>query len=111
MSPRLASGLWVQAYLMRLSATGIMALVQRRGDPTAGAVCIKICTMDGRAAIYSQSYDLMSDTRRWAQMAEGAEADIDARLGREADRDRDLWIVAIEDPKGRHLLDDPDLNL
>ncbi|MCV6598121.1 MAG: DUF1491 family protein [Mangrovicoccus sp.] len=109
MSPRLAAGLWVQAYLMRLSAEGIMALVQRKGDATAGAIYVKLCFMDGRAALYGQSYDLMADTRRWECQEEGPEAEIDALLERQAARDRDLWIIAVEDPAGRHLLEDPSL--
>lgn len=109
MSLRLATSLWVQAYLMRLSQQGIMALVQRRGDPTAGAICIKLCTMDGRAMLYQRHYDLMSDASHWEKTDEASEPDIDALLDRQAQRDRDLWIVAIEDPQGRHLLNDPGL--
>ncbi|MEM1164168.1 MAG: DUF1491 family protein [Pseudomonadota bacterium] len=51
----------------------------------------------------------MTDTRRWECTDEGPEAEIDALLERQATRDRDLWIVAVEDPSGRHLLDDPGL--
>lgn len=109
MSPRLAAGLWVQAYLLRLSQTGIMALVQRRGDPTAGAICIKICTMDGRAMLYQRHYDLLADTSLWEKTDDARETEIDALLDRQVERDRDLWIVAIEDPQGRHLLDEEGL--
>ena len=94
---------------MRLSAEGIMAVVARRGDATAGAVCVKLCKMDGRATVFARTYDLTTGDRRWEVMEEGAEADIDAMLERQTARDRDLWIVAVDDPSGRHLLDDPGL--
>lgn len=109
MTARLASGLWVQAYLMRLQAEGIMAVIVRRGDPTAGAICIKLCRMDGCATAFTRTFDLMTDTRRWEVMEEGPESEIDAMLARQANRDRDLWIVAVDDPAGRHMLDDPGL--
>lgn len=111
MSARLASGLWVDAYLMRLSAEGIMAVVARRGDATAGAISIKLCTLDGRATVFGRTYDLTTGDRRWEVMEEGAEPEIDAMLERQAARDRDLWIIAVDDPSGRHMLDDPGLNI
>lgn len=104
---RLASGLWVDAYLMRLSQEGIMAVVMRRGDATAGAICVKLSRMDGRATVFERTYDLATGERRWTVMEDGAEAEIDAMLDRQAARDRDLWILAVDDPAGRHLLDDP----
>lgn len=109
MTARLTSGLWVDAYLMRLHADGIMAVILRRGDATAGAICVKLCKMDGRATVFARTYDLTTSERRWEVMEEGAEPEIDAMLERQAARDRDLWIVAVDDPAGRHLLDDPGL--
>ncbi|MEM8959242.1 MAG: DUF1491 family protein [Pseudomonadota bacterium] len=111
MSARLASGLWVEAYLMRLSAEGIMAVVARRGDATAGAISVKLCRMDGRATVFARTYDLTTGERHWEVMEEGAEEEIDAMLERQAGRDRDLWIIAVDDPSGRHLLDDPGLSV
>ncbi len=39
--PRLRAGVWVAAYLARLSGLAIPAFVVRRGDETAGAVLVK----------------------------------------------------------------------
>ena len=41
MSARLASGIWVSAYLARLRLADIPAYVVARGDDTAGAVLVK----------------------------------------------------------------------
>lgn len=106
---RLAAGIWVQAYLMRLQIDGIYAHVIHRGDATAGAVWVKLATMNGQAALWERSYDLMGDTREWACTMEGPEPEIDARIARERGRDRDLWVLEVEDPRGRNLLDDPSL--
>jgi hypothetical protein len=106
---RLAAGLWVAAYLQRLAQAGVFAHVAARGDPTAGAVVVKLATMDGRAVARQRSYDPLSGERVWAVLAEGAEADVDAALKRSRRRDPDLWLIEIEDPRGRDLLDEPGL--
>lgn len=110
MEARLATGFWVAAYFMRLEAAGIYAHIAHRGDPTAGAVVIKVATMDGRASLYTRSYD--ADFRRiWTTHLDAApEVDADEAIARQRSFDRDLWVIEIEDPKGRHLLDEPGLD-
>jgi hypothetical protein len=107
---RLASGLWVQAYLMRCQIEGIPGFVVTRGDGTAGSVIVKLNTLDGRAVAYERRYDMMRDTRAWAVLVEGAEAEVDAALARARSRDPDMWVIEVEDRKGRHLLDQPGLD-
>lgn len=106
---RLAAGLWVQAYMMRCQIEGIPVYVEARGDGTAGAVIVKLCTLDGQACAYERRYDLMRDTRTWEVLIEGPEGEVDAALSRARARDPDLWILAVEDRAGRHLLDAPGL--
>ena len=103
---RLATGLWVAAYLQRLAIEGIFAHVAARGDGTAGAVIVKLATMDGRAQAFQRSFDLATGARAWVVLAEGAEADVDAALARQRRFDPDLWLIEVEDPRGRHLLDE-----
>lgn len=109
MTARLASGLWVQAYMMRCQIEGIAVYVEARGDGTAGAVIVKLCTLDGNACAYERRYDILRDTRSWEVLVEGPEPDVDAALARAKSRDPDLWIVAVEDRAGRHMLDAPGL--
>lgn len=96
---RLAAGLWVQAYMMRCQIEGIPVYVEARGDGTAGAVIVKLCTLDGKARAYERRYDLMRDTRSWEVLVEGDEAEVDAALARARSRDPDLWIVAVEEDR------------
>jgi len=107
--PRLAAGIWVAAYLRRLEAEGIAAYVAARGDATAGAVVVKLATLDGRAQAFQRSFDLMSGARAWVVLAEGPEAEVDAALSRQRSFDPDLWLIEVEDRKGRHLLGEPGL--
>ena len=103
--PRLASGFWVAAYLSRLQAAAIPAYVTRRGDATAGAVVVKLATLDGQARAFVRRWDLVTDTRRWQVLAEGDEAAIDAALTREAARGPDRWLIEVEGRQGRSRLD------
>ena len=106
---RLTSDVWVSAYLTRLRLADIPAFVTRKGDATAGAVLIKLNTLDGNAVAYQRSFDLMTGERAWVVLAEGAEADVDASLTKQASFDPDLWMIEVEDKAGRHLLDEPGL--
>ncbi len=103
---RLTADFWVGAYLARLRQAAIPAYIVAKGDPTAGAVLVKCATLDGQAQAFQRSFDLMTGARKWIVLAEGAEAEVDALLARQRARDPDLWIVEIEDRKGRHLLDE-----
>jgi hypothetical protein len=102
---RLASGIWISAYLARLQAAGIYAHIVHRGERTAGAVAVKLATMDGRASVFVRTLDGEGE-RVWTALLDAApEAEADAAIGRQRRFDRDLWVVEVEDPRGRHLLD------
>ena len=104
-APRLASGIWVAAYLARLGQRTIPAYVLRRGDDTAGAVAVKVARLDGTAQLWLRDWDFQTDLRPWRAVLDGAEAQIDARIAREAAQDPDLWVVEIESRDGATLLD------
>ncbi|MEL6959379.1 MAG: DUF1491 family protein [Pseudomonadota bacterium] len=110
MTPRLTSEIWVAAYLARLRLLDIPVFVTRKGDATAGAVLIKLNTLDGQAKAFQRSFDLMTGDRKWVVLSEGAEVEVDASLSAQAGFDPDLWVLEVEDKAGRHLLDDPGLS-
>lgn len=102
---RLATGIWVSAYLKRLQLADIPAYVTRHGDDTAGAVLIKCATLDGQATLWRREWDFETDARPWVVIETGPEAQIDARITRETGFDPDLWAVEIESRSGATLLD------
>ncbi|WP_166418213.1 DUF1491 family protein [Cochlodiniinecator piscidefendens] len=106
---RLTADIWVSAYLTRLRLVDIPAFITAKGDATAGAVLVKLNTLDGKAVVYQRSFDLMSGERTWVVLSEGAETDVDAALRRQRGFDPDLWVIEVEDRAGRHLLDEPGL--
>ena len=102
---RLTSRFWVDAYLARLRLADIPAFVVAHGDDTGGAVLVKLNTLDGRARLLQRTFDLMTDTRVWAELAAGPEAEVDAAVARQRGFDPDIWVIEVEDRAGRHLLD------
>ncbi|MFV0474290.1 MAG: DUF1491 family protein [Pikeienuella sp.] len=109
MTARLTTEIWIAAYLARLQAAAIPAYLSAKGDPTAGAVAVKLATMNGRASVFARAYG-PDGGRIWTPLATDApEPEADAALARQRRFDPDLWIVEIEDPKGRTLLDEDGL--
>ena len=106
---RLTAGIWVSAYLARLRLADIPAFVVRRGDDTAGAVLVKLNTLDGKATCFQRSFDLMTGERRWVELTSGKEATVDEAIARQRSFDPDLWVLEVENREGRHLLDEPGL--
>lgn len=106
---RLTARFWVDAYLAHLRVLDIPAFVTSHGDDTAGAVLVKLNTLDGSAKVFHRSYDLLEDRRQWDVLHEGIEADVDESISRQRASDPDLWVIEVEDRAGRHLLDDPGL--
>jgi len=100
----------VQAYLARLRLADIPAFVVAHGDDTAGAVLVKLNTLDGQAVVYQRSFDLMTGARKWVVLAKGEEVEVDAALTRQRNFDTDVWVIEVEDRQGRHLLDEPGLS-
>ena len=110
MTPRLTSDFWVRAYLARLEQAGIPAFVTAKGDATAGAVLVKLATLDGQAKAYQRSFDLLADARIWVILREGDEREVDAAITRQRSFDPDLWVIEVEDRQGRSLLDESGLS-
>jgi len=106
---RLTAEFWVQAYLHRLNLANIPAFITKKGDLTAGAVMVKLNTLDGNAQAFERSFDLQTGQRAWVGMAVGCEAEVDMAVRRQQAFDPDLWVIEIEDKEGRHLLDESGL--
>ncbi|MFP1643822.1 DUF1491 family protein [Pontitalea aquivivens] len=109
MTARLASDVWVRAYLKRLELACIPAYVTAHGHAEAGAILIKCATLDARARALHRSFDLLTGQRAWVTLAEGPEPEVDAAIARQRKFDPDLWVIEIESRQGRTLLDEEGL--
>lgn len=105
---RLAAGLWVQAYLMRLQLELIPAFVVAHGDDTAGAILVKLNPLDGTAKLF-QRVMAMDGSRPWDVLSDGPESDVDAIIARQRSFDPDIWVIEVESREGRHMLDEQGL--
>ena len=104
---RLPSWLWVDALIRRAQVEGAACFVVQKGDHERGDVLVKVADLKGEARAYvprtgMDGNRVFSDLR--LQGVGAAEADIDAYLQRARDRDRDLWVIEIEDRQMRHFL-------
>lgn len=106
---RLATNIWVSAYIARLEQAAIPAFVTAKGEATSGAVIVKLAMMNGRGSAYHRVMGPDFE-RAWAPLAEDApEAEVDEAIARQRSFDRDLWVIEIEDRHGRTLLNEEGL--
>lgn len=109
---RLKAEIWVQAYIRSCNAAGAPAMLVRRGDRDAGAIYIKVSRLDGTAELYGPAAAGLEETgsgRLWERcLGSGpvSEEEITAYLAKASRFDPDLWLIEVEDRKGRHFLDD-----
>ncbi|MEO0883102.1 MAG: DUF1491 family protein [Pseudomonadota bacterium] len=107
MEPRIPTSLWVDALIRRAASGGASAFIVQKGDAERGDILLKVATLDGMARLYVPSMDMEGDRIFLDLIVQGIgpeEVDIDAYVTRARARDRDLWIVEIEDRDGRHFL-------
>ena len=91
------------------------AYVMKRGDKQAGAIFVKIDTLDGFSKLFLRNikFDLNSDkviiefSDLYPQKRITTE-DIDKRISKEIEIDRDCWVVEIEDKNGFNAFDNLD---
>ena len=83
------------------------AYIVKRGDEQDGAIFVKINTLDGFSKLFTRNikYDLNNDK----EIIEFADLypqkrittkEIDNRISKEIEVDRDCWVVGIEDKNG-----------
>ena len=85
------------------------AYVTKRGDSEAGAIFVKVDTLDGYAKLFTRNlkYDLINenDVIEFVNLYPKKKLqniDIDKRITKEIEIDSDCWIVEIEDKEGRN---------
>ncbi len=109
---RIKSEIWVQAYLRGCMSEGIAGYIAARGDAFAGAIFIHIDDLDGSHFLFGPApagLDEVSDERRWISCFEDqpvSAQQVNDYLQQQKKYDPDLWIVELEDKRGRHFLDD-----
>lgn len=106
MMPFLKAGFWTSALIRKAEIEGAFAAVVKKGDPDAGACLVKVRLLNGEATLYRPIRN-MDGERVWLPKGPEDERDIDSYINRRVDDDPDIWVVEIEDRKGRHFLTEP----
>ena len=102
-TPRLKAYFWIAGYLRRCSAGGAFVALSRRGDTSAGAIFIEILH-DGGVDLWAPAAG--GDGRVFERvLADSPGWEVAERMEKEVRFDRDLWLVSVEDRKGRHFLE------
>jgi hypothetical protein len=106
---RLKTGLWIKAQIRLCDIGSIPAVVVQRGDADAGAVLLKINRLADGCEVLTRFRGLDGELG-WLR-ATGPdpveEREADDYVRRQIERDPDLWVLEIEDPKGLYQLDGP----
>jgi hypothetical protein len=107
MDPRLKTELWVLATVRRCNVENVPCTIARRGDRDAGAVLLKVNRFADGCTILTQSRSLDGELvwTRGTGSTPVSEADADAYIARQINRDPDLWVLEIEDRQNRKPFD------
>jgi hypothetical protein len=105
--PRLKAGIFVRALIRRVQVEGASAFVLRSGAEEAGAVILKIAKLDGTVLVLNQARNAKGELV-WARPLRDfvSEARATEWCDKQVKFDPDLWIVEIEDRKGRAFVDE-----
>ena len=107
MTPRLKAGFFVRALIRRAEVAGAQAYVVKKGSEEAGAVFLKISRLDGTCTVLNQ-VTMGEGERAWSRPLGDSCEEVKASTYFEKQQkfDPDLWIVEIEDRKGRAFVDE-----
>ncbi len=87
-------------------------MVLVRGDDDAGAIYIKINSLDGTAKLFTPApagFETGDIDRMWVPHKDGQsepEKNIDDYLDKVRISDQDIWVVEVEDKEGRSFIEE-----
>jgi hypothetical protein len=108
---RVRTDFWVGALCRRVQAAGAFVAIARKGADEAGAVFIAVDRRNGLNELYGPAPQSLFEEgaqadRMFIRYLEGATADkVAERMASEIRFDPDLWLIDIEDNKGRPFVD------
>ena len=97
----LRSDLWASAFVRRHNDIGHICVVARKGDPIAGQIFIEIDHLNGTVSLLTPAPATArregdEDRLFVTRFSHATPDDVRARIEREAEFDRDLWVLSLE---------------
>lgn len=96
----------MSALIARAQSAGAFATVLHKGDAGSGSVLVNVRGGDGQHVLY-QGAQNVDGARVWLASQAQSEAAIGQKIAKRRAFDEDLWVIEIEDRKGRHFLTEP----
>ena len=100
---RVTTDLWISAYRAKLEKEGIPFYFYKKGDKSAGAILIKVFNLEEVVELYHRISDL-NGRQKWEILLSGNEEQIDNAIKNQCNFDPDVWVLVIDDPKGKNYL-------
>ena len=96
----LKTAIWASALIRTAQAGGAYATVVRKGDADAGAVLVKVATLDGRARLYAPARRGGEGERVWVDVSAGSLGD-DERVVTSDIKGKDAIMDSIKEFLGK----------
>ncbi len=103
----LKAEIWIKAQIRICDLNFLSAVVVRRGDSDAGAILLKLDRLAGGIEIFAQARDNNGE-KAWicgTGQTPVSEDEANLYLEKQIKYDPDIWILEIEDPKYKYLID------
>jgi len=91
---------------MRAQSGGAFATIIHKGDVDSGSALINVRDGNAQHRLYTPAQG-QDGSRLWLMSKADDEANISEKIKKRLERDADLWVIEIEDRKGRHFLTEP----
>ena len=104
---RVTTDLWISAYRAKLEKEGIPFYFYKIGDKSAGAILIKMFNLEEKFELYHRISDL-NGRQKWEILLSGNEEQIDNAIKNQCNFDPDVWVLVIDDPRGKNYLSEFD---
>ena len=106
MEPRLKTSLWVQSQIRLCDQMFFPISITRKGDPDSGALILRLNKRNNFCQLFRRIIS-NQDFLDWMSVG-GADMisfeDAAGYLEREITRDRDLWIIEIDDFANKYII-------
>ena len=96
-----------QALQLLLEKEGIPFYFYKTGDKSAGAILIKVLNFGEEVELYHRINDL-NGRQKWDKLLSGSEEKIDKVIKNQCNFDPDIWVLVVEDPRGKNYLSEFD---